>query len=375
MPSGEDTEGLVAALIAPLIEGMVEDPMWSTFLARLRERLCADYISIVFRPHAFGPERHKVVHLFAGEPWPDQLNQIYRAGDRRPDPMPYQEMEDGRVYRLDELLRFGEPEHDDYRLRFLIPGGMNVLRMLRVVTAEGIGAWLTVSRREGEFEARDDALLAQLAPYFRSAVHSCLALERERISGSVAREAIRRMQFGWITLDGEGRVLDSDGEGGRLLDGSGVLRRGRDGRLGARDPEVAREIAAAFRALAGEAQARPRAIVLRREPWLDMLLVPAPIRGDPATRPAPAVVAYVHGDNWSNADRCEQLGELFDLLPSEARLALALGRGSSIAEAAGELGISVESARTYSKRIYAKTGARGQADLVRFIHRSVLAIA
>jgi DNA-binding CsgD family transcriptional regulator len=289
--------------------------------------------------------------------------------------MPYQDMEDGRVYALDELLRFGEPEHDDYRFRFLIPSGMSVLRMVRVVTAEGTAAWITVSRREHEFAPEDDALLRRLAPYFRAAVHSYLAIERERISGSVAREAIRRLHFGWITLDAEGRVLDSDGEGARLLDKSGMLRRGRDGRLGARDPEVARELDAALKALSDQPLARPRAIVLRREPWLDMLLVPAAIRGAAATRRTPAVVAYVHGDNWSTADRCEQLGELFDLLPSEARLALAIGRGSSIAEAAGELGISVESARTYSKRIYAKTGARGQADLVRFIHRSVLAIA
>ncbi|MFD2137270.1 hypothetical protein ACFSLT_22710 [Novosphingobium resinovorum] len=47
----------------------------------------------------------------------------------------------------------------------------------------------------------------------------------------------------------------------------------------------------------------------------------------------------------------------------------------SIAEAAGQVGLTVESARTYSKRIYAKTGARSHADLVRFIHRSVLVIA
>lgn len=105
-----------------------------------------------------------------------------------------------------------------------------------------------------------------------------------------------------------------------------------------------------------------------------MLLVPSNLRSG-TTHAAPALVAYVHADNWSSADRCEQLEQMFDLIPSEARLALALTRGMSIAEAAGELGLTVESARTYSKRIYAKTGARGQTDLVRFIHRSVLAIA
>jgi DNA-binding NarL/FixJ family response regulator len=89
----------------------------------------------------------------------------------------------------------------------------------------------------------------------------------------------------------------------------------------------------------------------------------------------PAVVAYVHGDSALSADRCEQLAQLFDLLPSEARLALALSRGMNITEAAEDLGLTEQTARTYSKNIYAKMGARGQADLVRFIHRSVLRIA
>jgi DNA-binding CsgD family transcriptional regulator len=159
-----------------------------------------------------------------------------------------------------------------------------------------------------------------------------------------------------------------------MLAASTMLVKDRAGRLTARGSEVAGEIARAVSDLIGDPHARPRAIVLSRDPWLDMLLVGSSIRAG-ATRPAPTLVAYVHADHWSSADRCEQLGELFDLIPSEARLALALSRGMSIAEAAGELGLTVESARTYSKRIYAKTGARGQADLVRFIHRSVLAIA
>jgi DNA-binding CsgD family transcriptional regulator len=119
--------------------------------------------------------------------------------------------------------------------------------------------------------------------------------------------------------------------------------------------------------------ARPRAIVLNRDPWLDMLLVPAAL-ADGAAGPAPAVIAYVHADILSSADRCEELCQIFDLIPCEARLALALSRGMSIAEAAVALGLTLESARTYSKRIYAKTGARGQTDLVRFIHRSVATI-
>ena len=115
-------------------------------------------------------------------------------------------------------------------------------------------------------------------------------------------------------------------------------------------------------------------MVLSRDPWLDMLLVPAS-RNSISAKSVPAVVAYVHSDSSLSADRCEQLAQLFDLLPSEARLALALGRGMSIAEAAKELNLTVGSARTYTKKIYAKMGARGHPDLVRFVQRSVLQIA
>ena len=84
---------------------------------------------------------------------------------------------------------------------------------------------------------------------------------------------------------------------------------------------------------------------------------------------------YVSGDRRSQADRCDQLVDLFGLLPSEARLAWLLAQATSIAEAAAALGLTIETARNYSKKIYAKTGARGQADLVRIVMTSVLALS
>lgn len=360
---------LVPLLLEDLLTGLGEDPPWSGFLSRLRQGLDADYASIVFRPVPVGRPQSRVVHLFSGADWPPLIAAGYRDGGYQEDPLPYFALAEGRIYGLGELLSAGDPAHEDYRRRMLEPSGMNVLRLVRVEERGGISAWLTVSRKAGEFPPSADALIAALVPALRAAVAARIVLERERTGAMVANEAIRRMNFGWITLDAAGRVLDADSHGARLLDGGTMLLRGRGGRLTARDPQVSRDIAGAIRG----AGARPRAIVLNREPWLDMLLVPANLRQ--SAGPTPALVAYVHSDSWSSADRCEQLGELFDLIPCEARLALALSRGMSIAEAAGELRLTIESARTYSKRIYAKTGARGQADLVRFIHRSVLAIA
>jgi len=58
------------------------------------------------------------------------------------------------------------------------------------------------------------------------------------------------------------------------------------------------------------------------------------------------------------------LTALFDLSPSEAKLAARLATGNSVAETAAELGVTVKTARTYLERVFAKTGTHRQSDLV-----------
>ena len=170
-------------------------------------------------------------------------------------------------------------------------------------------------------------------------------------------------------------MLECDAQGAHVLAHSGVLSRAANGRLVANEPELEREIVQAQNRLIEDPASRPHAIILSRNPWLDMLLTPAPRRTSISAKARPAIIAYVHGDSWRSSDRHAQLAELFRLSPREAQLALALCRGMTIAEAADEFGLAVGTARNYSKTIYAKTGARGLPDLVRIVMRSVLAVA
>ncbi|MDR2196195.1 MAG: helix-turn-helix transcriptional regulator [Gallionellaceae bacterium] len=55
---------------------------------------------------------------------------------------------------------------------------------------------------------------------------------------------------------------------------------------------------------------------------------------------------------------------LFDLTPSEARIAAALAAGKSLKEAAAGMGIGFGSARTYLAHIFSKTGTHQQSQLV-----------
>ncbi|GAB3113200.1 helix-turn-helix transcriptional regulator [Aestuariicella hydrocarbonica] len=359
-------------LLLALLNGPFESPLWSTFLDGLRQRTRADYSSLVFRPP--GLPENTVFHLFSGNLCPPVIQQLYRDSFYKQDPTPYHDMQEGRVYTLKELLQNDNPAHEAYLNAIMFPSGMNCARMVRVEEPGGVSAWLTITRSQRDFSAADGKLLSDLVPYLRSVLRSYMALEQERTNALLAGDAIRRLSYGWITLDACGHILETNEHGRDMLENTGPLRRDEQGGLKGASMQQSREILDAVRQLATTDKAKPSAIIVSRDPWLDMLLVPASRKAISA-KAVPAVVAYIHGDSSLSADRREQLRQLFGLSPSEARLALALGRGMSISEAAGELNLTVESARTYSKKVYAKMGARGQTDLVLFIQRSVLQIA
>lgn len=74
------------------------------------------------------------------------------------------------------------------------------------------------------------------------------------------------------------------------------------------------------------------------------------------------IVTEVRADG--NLPSQSLLSALFDLAPSEARLAIALAAGRSLKATAVEMGIEYNSARTYLTRIFAKTGTSQQSELV-----------
>ncbi len=77
----------------------------------------------------------------------------------------------------------------------------------------------------------------------------------------------------------------------------------------------------------------------------------------------PQVAVYVLEPSKKQVPSVDLVSQLFDLRPSEARLAILLANGYSAAEAANELGISIGNARTTAVRMYPKAGAVRQGDL------------
>ena len=63
----------------------------------------------------------------------------------------------------------------------------------------------------------------------------------------------------------------------------------------------------------------------------------------------------------------ELLQRLFELTPTEARVAVRVAQGEAPAEVAAVLGIAVATVRTHLKRVFDKTSTTGQAQVVRLV--------
>lgn len=342
-------------LLESLHEGMFQTPLWDDFLHRLKASSGAAMALLAIRPQG----QSDVAELVAGKGASGAVRRLLVAG----------QMREGRGYALEELVEFAPPSDHEA----LAASRIKALRAVRVTEPSGFDAWLACAGGQGLGSAAGAQLLA-LAPHLRIALRSFAALERERFRSAVTGEAFNRLNIGWLTLDAQGRIVEASENAGLMFQWGSLLRRGRYDRLVPADPAVDRQLSSYLKQVAAGRTLRPLAINLSRDPWLDMLV--APLQGETISgHRSASVIVYVSGDRRSQADRCEQMVDMFGLLPSEARLAWLLAQATSIADAAETLGITVETARNYSKKIYAKTGASGHAELVRVVMTSVLALS
>lgn len=366
MPASADGDLLVL-----LYGGLLQTPMWQGFLEKLRILTGADHCAIHFRRgDALATE---AAVISAGSPRSPQMRELYAGLIHRLDPVPYYSLQPGKPYPLSAFMQPDNADHEAYRTRYLIPVGMNFKRIMRIVGDDAYNAWITNWSARQDFRPDTDILLASLAPHISIALRTYQLIERSHMRARITDDAVRRLNFGWLTLDAAGDIVDIDPAAAHLLNGCADGGTDTGAPLRLLGGAARRKLSQALREFATDPGARPRTIRFEGDSGLEMLLLP--MRDKPLSGArTPVTIAYVHGDSGPRQQRVDQLMDLFALTRSEARLALNLTRGRTIAETATDLNLTVETARIYSKRVYSKTGTRGQVDLVRLVLASVVSL-
>ncbi|QEH80797.1 LuxR family transcriptional regulator [Sphingomonas sp. C8-2] len=350
-------------LLTALHDGLHETPRWGSFLERLRRRTRADYASLIFSQGQ--APIHRATQVHAGRDVRARAHEFEELA--RLDPIPYERLRPGRVYAPEELIDAADPRHDRFRHEYLNRIGVGHGRFMRVTEPGGTSAWAVLLRDKENFTASDSAILAALQPHLSIALRNFAVLERERLRAHVSEDVLRRAGLAWAVLGNDGAVQLSSSAAGPMLSATGA-------RISAGSVEAERRLARLVELFTAQPDAPPQLAPLDDDE--DGALIALPIAEKPLTAPVmPAYAAVARLPRTLDNRHARLLAARHGLSASEAGLALALARGRSIAEAAATLRLSLETARNYSKRIYAKTGTRGQADLVRVVLDSVTLLA
>jgi len=353
------------ALLLAVQAGPIDSPPWSDFVRRLRVRLGGNFANLIFR--RADADRTSGIEVHDAPAPPDWLWDRYRARFADADPIPYFAMQPGRVYAYAELDGIAALARDAFREDFLRAADLEHFLIFRVVEPGGCNIWVTVTRSAAmpDFDVDDRRLCERLTRALVPALSCYSALLAQATETAAYRRAADLLAFGVVTLDSTGRVVGVDDAARRWIDTAGALIiRGDRPHAIDRKVDLPQRIAAAL--ASGEAEA----IHLGDADGIDLLLVPSPPRVDAGPRAA-RLTLYLSGRRPPQRDISAHVAALFGLSDTQARLAMLLANGRALAEAAAEIGITEQTARTYSKDIYARTGTARQGELIQRILTSV----
>lgn len=266
------------------------------------------------------------------------------------------ELRSDRVYGLDELLRPDTPQSLSKMRRALARAGVAGARIMALPRQRG--ATLALWRRHRDFGAADSARLSALAPHLGLALDLDRQMRTARAQASLDSLAGRSAGVYGFRLSGDGRLIDQPDPVRRAALARGGLTLGPDGRPGPRQgPMRAQWIDALRLAAAGHeiALGLGHGATVRFRPDAGGLIMFLRLA---LPGPDPVLLA-------------QELG----VPRAEARVAAALACGLSLSDTARELGLSMETVRNYSRRLYAFTGTGGQAPLVRSCLTGAAALA
>lgn len=232
------------------------------------------------------------------------------------------------------------------------------------------------SRRPGPFGSEEQQRFAQLAEHLGRAVGLAHRLALRQAGLASSSDALDRLNIGMVFLDQGLRVMQANrfAEGLFRQDGSLSIS---DGRLKARHRDDQRRLHQLLQgALAihlGQSSRPPPTARLRRATDQRPLQVTAiPLsrrRANPFLLHQAAMVLMVTDPALKTGLPGEWLQQRYGLTAAEVRLALSLMDGLGLREAASRNRLTYETARSYLKIIFQKTGASRQSQLVSLLLR------
>jgi len=279
-----------------------------------------------------------------------------RAARRRPT---------GTLLLTDRLVPLTELQLSPFYEQVVQP--LEIEHGMGCVFREGeVEAFLVVHRstRDGPFDPDAIARFEELIPSLGRACRITVRLAQEQESRGAALCTLHGLRTGVALVDRDRRLRFANHSAERAFAACSALTV-RDGRLVAGDRAETEELERLI-VVAIEKRGAPRAAAVHcpeHGATIELVVLPA---NDPSRSDGLAVVLF-RTPHEQPGGLEKLLEQLYQLTPTEARVACAVVEGQGLKRSAQQLGIGVSTARTHLCRVFEKTGTRRQGELIRLL--------
>ncbi len=347
-----------------------EPVLWDEVAARLAEQLRAS--AVAFIDHDFTSGQGDIVHSVGISP---ALAALYRAqfaaqnawlGARH-------NLAAGQCFTGAELVPNLELARTAFYRNWLRPQHLHHCILAVMSRRAGSASFLLLLRplERTPFDAGDTRWLASLLPDLRCAYELGIRYAANRSRADIMRDVLESLPEAIFVVDRDGYPIFANGGGELLLNKRDGLTLAA-GALSAASGQETRQLRQLLHTVAGCGTEQPTAgkeMLLSRPSGAPPLIVRiAPVAHsliDDGGRASAVALAFVR--QIDSLDVVHRLCGYYHMTPAEGRLAALILQGHSLLEAASELHITKNTARTHMKRIYLKTATHRQVDLVRLL--------
>jgi DNA-binding CsgD family transcriptional regulator len=283
----------------------------------------------------------------------------------------------GQVLHGEMLLPYEAVVRTEFYNDFLRPQDLHYWASSVLFQSEKVFGVLLVSRsrRAGRFTDEELAFQRELTPHLQRGAALYRKFREIELTRSCLLESVESLETGVILLDSQGRMTAYNRAAAEVLEGRDGLILGRDGGLTALDRSscamLEKLIGQALQMSCGNGRKLSGTLavqrVSRRRPYSVSVAPISSPHGERVLDLPYACVSVVDPEKQLDSAK-KKLSTIFALTGAEATLAVHLSRGKSLAAAATEMGVSMNTIRTHLKRIFSKTDTNRQGELVALLN-------
>lgn len=365
-------------LLGAIYDGITEAMPWHGALETMRELMQAAHVTLMLRPPS---AESRGVMVNTGDV-DEQATESYETHFFAVDP--FVSLPEGEVTSAEELLGSARWQESVMYQEYLKPLSIRHLLGADIYTEEGIECRLRVTRPPDgkKFSQKDKNLVRVILPHLRCAIRLHAKLDYLECERQIFSGAMNRLLLGMISYSQDGAILETNQEADRILeekDGIKLTPKGLKADSRTENQELQRLLQEAI--AGGRADIGPsvvEAMSISRQfdrSRLGIVVRTIPMGQWSESTRRPAAAMFLRDPDYNSAQPMQDVvRRIFDLTKMEAALAVLLAKGNTLDEAAEQLGVRRNTARTHLRSIFGKTGVTRQTMLVRMLLKSVISL-